>query len=395
MVRAYAFMAGLLVYALFSAPTPDRIGIAEILVLAGLLVGIGVSGVMQTAGLSVEEPAPRWHFPARLLLLFGLSVPLVTGLAQGHLFSLVLRDIIPFLFLLLPLFLSPSFINRVPLAKLFPYMLCLMGLIFVVRVMASFAINVGAGHFPLGFMPDPGNLVNAPTVLFAALFLSGTGGLWLIESRTVPEALRAGGCFLLALALLAGMAGIGQRAHIGAWALTVALWTGMLAVKRPLSLWRIGLVLAVVSIALWPFATEILTGLAQKTSMVGLNNRAEEALAVWESFRDRPLALLFGQGWGASITSPAVGPYPVNYTHSLLTTYLLKTGLCGLVLVLAYLGMFAGGIWRILWAYPVAGLAVAAPFLIDITLYASFKTLDFGLLLVLIALWTRCPPQGR
>ncbi len=395
MVRAYAFIAALLVYALFSAPTPDHIGIAEILVLAGLLAGIGVSGVMQAAGLSVDENVPRWRFPARLLLLFGLSVPLVTGLMQGHPFSLILRDVIPFLFLLLPLFLSPSFTDRAPLAKWFPYILCLMGLVFIVRVMVSFAINAGVGHFPLGFMPDPGNLVNAPTVLFAALFLTGIGGLWWTESRTVPEVLRALGCFLLALVLLAGMAGIGQRAHIGAWALTVVLWIGMLAVKRPLSLWRIGLVLAVAGMALWPFAAEIFAGLAQKTSVVGLNNRAEEARAVWESFRDRPFALLFGQGWGASIASPAVGPYPVNYTHSLLTTYLLKTGLCGLALVLAYLGMLGAGIWRIFWAYPVAGLAVAAPFLIDITLYASFKTLDFGLLLVLIALWTRCPPQGR
>jgi len=394
-VRAYAFMAALLIYALFSAPTPDNIGIAEILVLAGLLTGVGVSGVMQVTGLSIEENIPRWHFPARLLLMFGLSVPLVTGLVQGHVFSLILRDIIPFLFLLLPLFLSPSFTDRTNLAKLFPYILCLMGLIFVVRVMVSFAINVGAGHALMEFMPDPGNLVNAPTVLFAALFLTGTGGLWLAESRTIPQALRSLCCFLLALILLAGMAGIGQRAHIGAWELTVALWIGMLAVKRPLSLWRVGLVLAVVGISLWPFAADILAGLAQKTSMVGLNNRAEEARAVWESFRDRPLALLFGQGWGASITSPAVGPYPVNYTHSLLTTYLLKTGLCGLLLVLAYLGALGAGAWRILWAYPVAGLAVAAPFLIDITLYASFKTLDFGLLLVLMALWTRCPPQGR
>lgn len=395
MVRAYAFIVALLVYALFSAPTPDNIGIAEILVLAGLLTGIGVSGVMQAAGLSTEGDIPRWRFPARLLLLFGLSVPLVIGLAQGHAFAMILRDIIPFLFLLLPLFLSPAFTDRAPLAKLFPYILCLMGLIFVIRVMASFAINVGAWHVLMGFVPDPGSLVNAPTVLFAALLLTGTGGLWLTESRTIPQVLLSLGCFLLALILLAGMAGVGQRAHIGAWALTVAVWIGMLAVKRPLSLWRVGLVLVLAGIALWPFAADILAGLAQKTAVVGLNNRAEEARAVRESFRDRPLALFFGQGWGASIISPAVGPYPVNYTHSILTTYLLKTGLCGLALVFAYLGMLAAGIWRIFRIYPVAGLAVAAPFLIDITLYASFKTLDFGLLLALIVLWTRCPPQDR
>ena len=66
-----------------------------------------------------------------------------------------------------------------------------------------------------------------------------------------------------------------------------------------------------------------------------------------------------------------------------------------MALVALYLLTLGAGIWRILWVYPVGALAVAGPFLIDITLYASFKSLDFGLLLALIALWTRCPPQGR
>ena len=314
---------------------------------------------------------------------------------QGHAVSNILRDMVPFLFLLLPLFLTPSFMDRRLVQRYFPYVLCAMGFIFVARVTGAFFIHIGTGQFPLGFMPDPDNLVNAPTVLFAALLLTGVGGLWFTQGRTRKDFLVAAVFFVLTLLLLAGMAGIGQRAHIGIWACGVLFWMGMLAVKRPMGLARVMGLIAIGMILLWPLAADILAGLAQKNAVVGLNNRVEEAQAVWASFSGQPMALLFGQGWGATIISPAVGPDPVNYTHNLFTTYLLKGGLMAVVLVLVYIVTLGTGIWRILWVSPVAAVALAGPFLVDITLYASFKSLDFGLLLALIALWTRCPPALR
>lgn len=391
-IRVAAFISALLIYALFSTPTPDHIGWPEALVMAGLLAAIGVPGVMQAAHLRPVSDEPLWTMPARLLLLYGLSVPLIAGLVQGHPASLIVRDIIPFLFLLLPLFLPVSFMQRALLARLFPWLLSIMGVIFTARVLAGFLFHLGAGALPIGYVPDPDNLVNAPTVLFASLFLTGRAGLYLTGVKTPRTLVMLILCLALTFVLLLGMAGIGQRAHIGAWVLTVFCWMGLLLVWRPrVLLWPLVLGLAAL-ICFWPFAQDIAAGLWQKNTVVGLNNRVEEAMAVWESFRDRPWALLFGQGWGASIVSPAVGPNPVNYTHNLFTTYLLKGGFPAVGLVLLYLVTLGAGIWRILWTYPVGALAVAAPFLIDITLYASFKSLDFGLLLVLIALWTRSIP---
>lgn len=395
MARIAAFLAALLLYALFSTPTPDHIGIVEILVMTGLIAGIGAGGVMQAAGVSLAAERPLWLFPARLLLFFGLTIPFVVGILQGHAISHILRDAVPFLFLLLPLFLTPSFMERPLVRRLFPYVLCAMGLIFAMRVIASFFIKMGAGQFLIGFMPDPDNLVNAPTVLFAALFLTGMGGLRLITARSWKDILIVFCLLLPALLLLAGMAGIGQRAHIGIWAAAVLFWAGLLAVRKPVALMRVLAVCVLAGVLLWPAVSDIIVGLLQKNTIVGLNNRAEEARAVWESFHGQPVALLLGQGWGATIISPAVGPDPVNYTHNLFTTYLLKGGLWGVALVLVYMATLAAGIWRILWVSPVAGVALAGPFLVDITLYASFKSLDFGLLLALIALWTRCPPDAR
>ena len=394
MARQGLFLLALLIYALFSTPTPDHISLTEILVLAGILLAVNASGIMQAAGVC-PDTGPLWLFPARLLLLFGFSVPLLVGLAQGYPVSLILRDLVPFLFLLLPLFLSASFMDRAPLSRLFPYILCVMGIVFVLRVIVAFFIPDGSQNFQIGYMPDPHNLVNAPTVLFAALFMTGLGGISLIKARSWKDMLIAFICFALTLILLVGMAGIGQRAHIGVWACGTLCGLGLLAWWRPLGLWRVGAMALLAGILFWPFASDLLTGLAQKNAVVGLNNRLEEAQVVWESFRGQPASLLLGHGWGATIISPAVGPDPVNYTHNLFTTYLLKGGLLGMALVALYLLTLGAGIWRILWVYPVGALAVAGPFLIDITLYASFKSLDFGLLLALIALWTRCPPQGR
>jgi hypothetical protein len=39
---------------------------------------------------------------------------------------------------------------------------------------------------------------------------------------------------------------------------------------------------------------------------------------------------------------------------------------------------------RLVFREPVIGLALAAPIFIDVFLYASFKSLDFGLMLLLI-----------
>lgn len=404
-VRTGAFILGLLVYAVFSTPTPDGVGLAEFIVMAGLLAGMTVTGAMQALGVWTVKPVPSWLIAARVLLLFGLSVPLIAGMAKGHDFILILRDLVPFLFLLLPLFLPLSFLERMPLRALFPYLLCAIGLIFVIKAMYISYTVASFSSFPVGFMFDPDNFVNAPTVLFGALFLTGIGGMKLVgieKGSPHPNPLPGGEgiksiclavlCFGVTAIMLMGMAWVGQRAHVGAWVLAVVFWMAVLVVKRPRALLRLVPLVILAGVLLWPFVADILFSLQQKSSAVGMNNRMEEARAVWESFAGQPLALLFGQGWGATIVSPAVGPDPVNYTHNLFTSYLLKTGLAGVALVVVYLGTLAGGIWRILWVHPVAAVAVAAPFLIDITLYASFKSLDFGLLLVLIALWTRCPP---
>src|SRR5262249_28155118 len=128
-------------------------------------------------------------------------------------------------------------------------------------------------------------------------------------------------------------------------------------------------------------------GAAQKTSQVGLNMRWQEAQAVFALLDNSAWSMLFGRGWGATLVSPAVGDVPINYTHSLITTYMLKAGLSGLGLALSWLYRLGQGLVRLFPARPILAVALAGPLLIDIFLYASFKSLDFGLILFLIPLW--------
>ena len=83
----------------------------------------------------------------------------------------------------------------------------------------------------------------------------------------------------------------------------------------------------------------------------------------------------------------------VNFTHNLFTSYWLKTGLIGVCLLAVYLFRLGWGWIGLLRGGPVLGVALAVPLMIDIVLYASFKSLDFGLILVILAVYA--PGRAR
>ena len=104
-----------------------------------------------------------------------------------------------------------------------------------------------------------------------------------------------------------------------------------------------------------------------------------------------PPSLFVGQGWGSVFVSPAVGGLSVNYTHSLLTTMALKGGL--ILFFLAFVTMLAAlyQIFLIFQRDRVRGLALFWSLVIPVFLYASHKSLDFGLLLLMIGVWSIDP----
>jgi hypothetical protein len=123
--------------------------------------------------------------------------------------------------------------------------------------------------------------------------------------------------------------------------------------------------------------------LSHKTELVGVNMRFEEMRAVWAAVNERSFGVVFGLGWGAKFSSPAVADIRIGYTHSLLSGMVLKTGLVGAVLTLAYLGGLAGLLVKTK-GYMAIVLALGGALVIDTFLYASYKSLDFGVVLMLV-----------
>lgn len=359
------------------SPTPDNLGLIEIFV--GLLL------ILATTDLRLFQPrtAEPWRGRAQAVMLYGLTVPVAAGLAMGAAPVAMLRDIVPFLFMLLPFFI---YVRPHPLSQLLVTgIVVAAGVIFAARAAAHPVIHWLMGYKPA--MTDTLYLANAPTVLLAALLLLGLAGRALYTGATLRRLLPAAVMAALALIPLAAMTLAKQRAGLGA----VAVYGGCLmlaaVIRRPVRALTPALFILMAAVLGGGVGLKIYHVLTLKTEMVGANMRWQEAAAVFDSLDENPLYGLFGKGWGAQIRSLAVGGETVNFTHSLLTSYWLKTGLCGLVLVLLYLFELGALLARGMRQYPLLVAAIALPMLIDVLLYASFKSLDFGLILLLIPLW--------
>jgi len=134
--------------------------------------------------------------------------------------------------------------------------------------------------------------------------------------------------------------------------------------KAPRRVLGLALVLTCAALVFYGQIGGILYALWDKTRVHGGNMRLDEGVAVLEMIgRDLPSAL-FGTGWGGTFQSPAVADIRVNFTHSLPSALLLKTGLIGFD--------------------RTVGFMLSGPLLISSLLYASYKSLDFGFLLLLI-----------
>jgi hypothetical protein len=394
MGRPLCLLGAILIYGCFSSPTPDRFGRPELAVGALIALCVGPAGILQA--LSPPRRTELWRLAGWVLLVYGLTVPLATGIAAGHDPMLVLRDVIPFLFLLLPVFLvtlfeaQPRFILPLTVGA------AGVGVLFALRLLVpSF---IASQHIGLSALPelDPLYLANAPTVQLAAVAAIALAGKRVMDRplylRDWPETVAL---TVVGLLCLTAMAAVMQRATLGLAATGFLLLWGTAFVRQPLRA-LLPLAMAVALIAAFHVSlVSVVDHLAEKTALVGFNNRPQEAAAVFQALQGHPLAVVFGLGWGQTVASPAVGDVTVNYTHTLATALWLKAGLCGLVIAGFYFMGFAICLWRMLWRMPILSVALAVPFLTDITLYASYKSLDFGLLLTLIPLWASGPIKLR
>lgn len=379
--RALAlFAAAVLIYSLWGVPTPELLRWPEY-----------ITGLLLVASIT---PLFIWRFVRRdtqetplivfVLLVYSLTIPLFMALFSGNTAEQVFRDVIAALFLLMPWLVIERFRDGTRTDQGLLALIVISGFLMGTRVLLG-AYDPAAGGMKIP-VPDPEYLANLPTVLFAALVLFWAGIHWGVMRHHFFRAV----VFLMAsFALVYVMAGIGQRATTGLFALSAFVIIALYGLRAPV--WM-ACFLGTAFIGLWLILDEaayLAEGLIRKTQAVGLNMRFEEARAVMESLEVSGWAVMFGRGWGAMYESPAVGGEMVNFTHNFFTHYWLKTGLVGLVLITAYISLFVNVLIRLFFARPVFALILGPPLLIMLTLYASFKSFDFGLFLLAVLLTAR------
>jgi hypothetical protein len=237
-------------------------------------------------------------------------------------------------------------------------------------------------------------LSNSPLVLFAAIYAAGSLWQGLVRFPVSRLPVLLGGAAIIAVIVAAMLLDI-QRATVAAIGLSVVVFWFDTMIRSPRRLILPTLIVAALLYIAAPWLEEAGSAIYKKTAEVGLNMRVQEASAVLQAISVDPLRFFAGTGWGGVFASPAVGGLDVNYTHSLLTLMFLKGG----ALLAVLTGLFCAAVlYEIILIFQGdrrKAMSVFWPFIIPVFLYASHKSLDFGLLLLLIGVWSKRPAPLR
>ena len=376
-------LAACVFYGLFSSPTPDTPGLAEAAIGLLLIMAIGLPALLSLSFNTVTG-SPAWQRISTIILLYMVFVPAFIALLAGADINDIVRDIIPLFYQFLPLMLLPA-LSRARSQSWQPALL--RGLLFVGVVFAlRYFFIIGRVPWQVGhktFHDEFLYLPLSPEILFTVLFLSITGiSVFMRQSRTFfTDVIVASLCGLGALLCAASLAGMLLRASM---VLIAAAAAFTFIIRMPRALPRTAIALfVIVSLAL-SFAAgpieQLAASLQKKEDDVGINQRDAEFKAATDAIQTSPQSFLFGLGWGASVPSPAVGNLRVPYTHNFISYLLMKSGIVGTGAMLSYFALlFWFCLRRIGWRLSL--LPPLIPLALAFTLYTSYKTLGFGLIL--------------
>jgi len=342
-----------------------------------LLVAIGFGGFLSAIS---RGQGALWFSFGQAFLFYGVFAGLLGAAFGGGDVIPMVRDLIPFGFMFLPLFMAHMWRDWAGMRVVLVAFL-LLGIVFSARTSGLLlGIDFYFGYEALSY------LANSPAVLFSALFLCGCGLARLSKPLTFKSVLVGAALVLGGLVVFIPVVMTAQRASMAAFVVYNLIVFGFLFLKAPRRMSVIGIVIiSLIAVFMGELLGGVFDVIARKSEIVGDNQRIEDVIAVWTAISHNPMTLLFGLGWGASFESPAVMDIEVYFTHSLLSSMLLKIGIIGLLLCCCYVGALFLAMFRGFKGGFILILGLSAPFLIDVFLYAAFKSLDFGILLLLIS----------
>ena len=292
--RLVCFVFALGLYALWGSPTPNNPDWVEGTIALLLFLAIGWQRIVQNFLFYKDQKVERWELSGKILLLYGFTLSLIVAILQGNELGIIIRDLIAFLFLCLPLFFVMFLKERQQRKKAFTILCFIIGLVFSVRVLVP--------HF-LFFRQTTEllYLANSPFVLMSALFLGGFAGYQIYQRATTKHFIR--GCVFIALCSLPLMAMFVdlQRASFAALVVSAASLFLIGFVKAPLKMILPVLFMGLGIFVFADYFSELVEGVGAKTSQVGLNMRAQEFQAVWKEVSETPFTLMFGRGGGLTL----------------------------------------------------------------------------------------------
>ena len=134
--RLLFFVAALVLYGVFSSPTPNNPNFIEFSVAVLLIFALGISNLSYPFfKLSYKKNSVKWELAGSILFLYGLIVPSIFSVYYDADILILSRDIIAFVFLCLPIFIVPFCLKNEARSHAFLIGILFIGLAFSIRVL--------------------------------------------------------------------------------------------------------------------------------------------------------------------------------------------------------------------------------------------------------------------
>lgn len=403
--RAAIFVALISIYAFLSSSTPDEFGIPEALMGLLLVVFVGFRGATLSLGgflMHRQNAVPSIAYWSFLVLVTVLSL---WGLIiRQNQLSDYIRDVVPLLYLFLPVFFVPQMTrHRDAWQKLCIAALCVIGVAYSVRHFMSDEVGIAALGHAIVF-GDSNYFPMDPAVLFASTFLLTSGLVKLFDGKWITSA----AYLMLGAVAFASLLGVLVRAQIFLVLMSLLFILVVQSLRSPRVLifgiapLCAGLVFVVLATGS-DFAESLFGLMVAKSESAGLlNSRDLEAQVVINNAMSSLDAMLLGEGWGGVVDNPAGGGV-VRFTHNIEIYGLLKGGLIGSLFVGLYAFVnirdYLKDGWRTLARLDILRLplmlAIGNVLCLNLLLEPGFKMFSFGLVLTVLWLSHSSPVNGR
>jgi hypothetical protein len=381
------------IYGFLSTSTPNEIGPAEVGIAGLLILMIGVRGAIFTFILLPRTGAPVL---IKAMAVYLIVVPTIVGLIflQNSLADYI-RDIIPMLYALLPVFLYPQ-LKKNPELWLTTLIagLFIAGIGFTVQYYRDPSIVINNLIDSQSYGENRDNPWQDPATVFAFAF-----SLCAAIYSMSRAAFVASSAFVLAYSLMMVMyLSTVSRAPI-ALSLLAGVATAFFTFRFSTGTGRLGfvLVLCVFGVALAMLLSSsverLLSGvqmLFEKTERSGLLNARDLELSTVLDNASNLFPLIFGEGWGGLLKNPIYGGAGIRFVHNSFAYFLFKAGIFGILFYVVYLGWCLRGYRYSLqsakygeWKSILLIAAMPVVF-VSVMLEPMFKASSFGFLISML-----------